>query len=128
MRRLSCQWAEGEVLDTGSGARTLAPDGFVTLPEIAERKTEAATPHQGRVRRPRGAPAACPVGLGTPRPRFGRPKPSGRIARVAGETGHDDARLSPAVPEVLQVLESRTFPFDVVSLYRRDKHMKRPFS
>ena len=39
----------------------------------------------------------------------------------------DDARLSPAVPEVLQVLESRTFPFDVVSLYRSDKHMKRPF-
>ena len=39
----------------------------------------------------------------------------------------DDARLSPAVPEVLRVLESRTFPFDAVSLYRSDHGMKKPF-
>ncbi len=39
----------------------------------------------------------------------------------------DDARLSSDVPSVLQVLERRAFPFDIVSLYRQNKHMKRPF-
>jgi len=53
-----------------------------------------------------------------------------KIADDASEMAavfEDDARLSPVVPKALEALERRPFLFDVVSLYRRDKHMNRPF-
>ena len=48
-------------------------------------------------------------------------------AQAMATVFEDDARLSSDVPSALRALERRPFPFDVVSLYRRDKHMKRPF-